>query len=86
VGLRVLIYKYTSIPRERMAESTTVKVSRENARRLAALQRSLHTRTMDETIEILVKRRRKELLEAAFGSDRSKSRKFTEGDRLENSG
>jgi hypothetical protein len=66
-----------------MAESTTVKVSRETARRLAALQQSLHARTMDETIEILVKRRRKETLDGVFGSDRTRSRKFTEDDRLE---
>jgi len=50
---------------------------------LAALQRSLHTNSMDETIEILVKRRRQDVLKAAFGSDRVKSRKFTEEDRLE---
>ena len=66
-----------------MAESTTVKVSKENARRLAALQRSLRTKSMDETIEILVKRRRREVLEAVFGSDRVKARKFREDDRLE---
>ena len=66
-----------------MAESTTVKVSKDNARRLAALQRSLHAKSMDETIEILVKQRRKELLDAAFGSDSVKSREFKEEDRLE---
>jgi hypothetical protein len=66
-----------------LAESTTVKVSKENVRRLAALQRSLHAKSMDETIEILVRRRRKEILEEAFGSDRVKSRKFVEEDRLE---
>ncbi len=38
---------------------------------------------MDETIEILVKRRRKETLDAIFGSDLKKTRKFTEEDRLE---
>jgi hypothetical protein len=64
-------------------ESTTVKVSRENARRLAALQRSLNAKSLDETIGILVKRRRIEVLNAAFGSDKKKSRKFTEADRLE---
>jgi hypothetical protein len=60
-----------------------VKVSRENARRLAALQRSLHAKSMDETIGLLVKKRRTDVLDAAFGSDRMKSRKFTEEDRLE---
>ncbi|MDV3278003.1 MAG: hypothetical protein LYZ69_05990 [Nitrososphaerales archaeon] len=69
-----------------MAGSTTVKVSRETVRKLAALQRSLHARSMDETIEILVKKRRKEILDSAFGSDKSKSRRFEERDRLEGHG
>jgi len=59
-----------------------VKVSKETVRRLAALQRSLHTRSMDETIDILVRRRRKDVLGAAFGSD-TKPREFAEEDRLE---
>jgi predicted CopG family antitoxin len=66
-----------------LPQSTTVKVSKETVKRLASLRRSLHARSMDETIEILVKRRRKEALDAVFGTDRAKSRKFTEDDRLE---
>ena len=66
-----------------LADSTTVKVSKETVRRLAALQRSLHTRSMDETIGVLVKKRRKEVLDAVLGSDKVKSRRFEEGDRLE---
>lgn len=64
-------------------EFTTVKVSKDTARKLAALQRSLHTATMNQTIEVLVKRRRKEVLDALAGTDRVKTRKFAEGDRLE---
>ena len=74
---------YHHILKSDLAESTNVKVSKETVRRLAALQRSLHAKSMDETIEILVRRRRKEALDAAFGSDQAKSRKFTEDDRLE---
>lgn len=66
-----------------LAETTTVKVSKDTVRRLVALQRSLHARTMDETIEILVRKRRKEVIDAAFGSDKKKTRKFREEDRLE---
>lgn len=66
-----------------LTKATTVKVSKETVRRLAALQRSLNAKSMDETIGILVRRRRKEVIDAAFGSDRMKSRKFTEEDRLE---
>ena len=62
-----------------------MKVSKETVRKLAALQRSLQAKSMDETIEILLRRRRKEALDAAFGSDPVKSRKFMEKDRLEDS-
>ncbi len=66
-----------------MADSTTVKVSKETVRRLAALQRSLHTSSMDATIDALVRTRRSETLDAVFGSDKVRTRKFVEGDRLE---
>jgi hypothetical protein len=66
-----------------LTESTTVKVSKDTVRKLVALQRSLRARSMDETIEILVRRHRKEVIDAVFGSDQMKSRKFTEEDRLE---
>lgn len=66
-----------------MADSTTVKVSKETVRKLAALQRSLHTTSMDETIGVLVRKRRKDALDAIAGTDRAKARRFTEEDRLE---
>ncbi len=78
----MIIYSYTIIPNETL-ESTTVKVSKENVRRLAALQRSFGTRSMDETIEMLVRKKRKEALDAVFGADRGKLGKFTEEDRAE---
>ena len=64
-------------------ESTTVKVSKETARKLAILQHRMHKATLDETIQTLVARHRKELLEESFGVDRSKLRAFDEGDRGE---
>ena len=67
-----------------MAESTTVKVSKETVRKLVALQRSLRTRSMDETIGALVRRRRLDILDAIAGTDRTSARKFREEDRLEN--
>jgi predicted CopG family antitoxin len=66
-----------------LPESTTVKVSKDTVRKLAALQRSLHTRSMDETIEVLVRKRRKDVLDSIAGTDRVKSRKFKEEDHLE---
>lgn len=66
-----------------LPESTTVKVSKDTVRKLAALQRSLHTGSMDETIGVLVKKRRKDVLDAIAGTDRVKTRKFREEDHLE---
>jgi len=66
-----------------LGESTTVKVSKETVRKLAALQRSLGKRSMDETIEALVKRHRKELLDMMAGTDKARDRVFREEDRLE---
>jgi predicted CopG family antitoxin len=64
-------------------ESTTVKVSKDTARKLAVLQRRLHKDSLDETIRILVRRHRKELLEEAFGADRGTIGRFSEADRGE---
>ncbi len=51
-----------------MMESTTVKVSKDTAKKLAVLQRRLRTESLDETVKMLVERHRKELLEEAFGA------------------
>jgi hypothetical protein len=62
---------------------TTVKVSKETTRKLAALQDSLHVRSLEETINLLVKRHRNELLDEAFGADRRRITAFSEDDRGE---
>jgi hypothetical protein len=64
-------------------ESTTVKVSKDTARKLAALQRRLHKETLDATIQMLVARHRRELIAEAFGADRSRALTFREADRGE---
>ncbi|MBI2126267.1 MAG: VapB-type antitoxin [Thaumarchaeota archaeon] len=64
-------------------ESTTVKVSKATAKKLAALQRSLRAKSLEETIQMLVKRHRQDLLNEAFGADRGKIRPFSEEDRGE---
>jgi len=84
IGGYIPVYCYTEM--NQMGESTTVKVSKETVRRLAALQRSLGTGSMDETIDALVRRRRKEVLDAIAGTDRERGRTFKEEDRLEDSG
>jgi len=64
-------------------ESTTVKVSKDTARKLAVLQHRLRKVTLDETIRTLVARHRKQLIEESFGADRGKLQTFGEGDRGE---
>ncbi len=59
-------------------ESTTVKVSKQTARKLSSLQRSLKTKSLDETVEMLVRQHRKELIRQAFGADRGKIKPFSE--------
>ncbi len=64
-------------------ESTTVKVSKDTARKLATLQHRLHKETLDATIQMLVARHRKELVDSAFGADRGLVQTFKEADRGE---
>ena len=66
-------------------ESTTVKVSKQTARKLSSLQRSLRTKSLDETVDLLVNQHRKELMREAFGADRGKIKPFSEEDRGEDS-
>lgn len=77
---RVLNIPVYSIPD---MESTTVKVSKDTAKKLAVLQHRLRKATLDETIQTLVVRHRKELIEESFGADRGKLRTFSERDRGE---
>ena len=60
-----------------------MKVSKDTARELAALQKGIHAKTLEETIQMLVMRHRKELLDGVFGADRGKMTPFTEDDRDE---
>lgn len=64
-------------------ESTTVKVSKDTAKKLAVLRRRLGKGTLDETIQMLMARHRKELIEEAFGADRGRLQTFSESDRGE---
>ena len=75
-----LIYWYTVY---QLVESTTVKVSKDTARKLSVLQHRLRKQSLDETIQTLVARHRKELIQEAFGADRGKVKTFGEGDRGE---
>lgn len=62
-------------------ESTTVKVSKQTARKLSSLQKSLKTDSLDETVDMLVRQHRKDLLKKAFGADKGRIKPFGEEDR-----
>jgi len=66
-----------------IVESTTVKVSKDTAKKLAVLQHRLRKATLDATIQTLVARHRKDLIEESFGADRGRLSPFSEGDRGE---
>ncbi len=80
------LYTSTPIPIHLNMDSTTVKVSKETAKKLSSLQRSLKTKSLDETVDLLLKQHRKELFKEAFGADRGKKMKpfSEEEDRGEN--
>lgn len=65
-----------------MAATTSVRVSRETLRELEHLQKVFRARTADETIQTLVRERRKKVLERLQGSWKGLG-PFTEADRLE---
>jgi hypothetical protein len=65
-------------------DATTVKVSKGTARELAALQKGIHAKTLEETIRMLISRHRRELLDEAFGADSGTVTPFSEDDRDEN--
>ncbi|MGH9917995.1 MAG: hypothetical protein ACRD6W_03850 [Nitrososphaerales archaeon] len=60
-----------------------MKVSKQTARQLSALQHSLRARSIEETINLLVRKHRKELLDDALGADRGRVGRFKEEDRGE---
>lgn len=62
-------------------ESTTVKVSKQTARKLSSLQGRLMSKSTHETVDMLVREYRLELIKHSFGTDRGKIKPFSERDR-----
>jgi hypothetical protein len=62
---------------------TTMRVSRETLDELERLQRILKTKTADETLRAIMRVKRKELVDGAYGALRRKISPFTEADRLD---
>ena len=66
-----------------MNETTTIRVSKKTAQALENLRVKLNAESLDETIQSLVKKQRKSVIEKAFSLDNGKIKPFSEGDRGE---
>ncbi len=66
-----------------MNETTTIRVSKKTAESLENLREKLKAESLDETIQTLIKRQRKIILNKAFRIDQGRIKSFTEGDRGE---
>ena len=66
-----------------MNETTTIRVSKKTAKTLEYLREKLGAESLDEAIQSLVKKQRKDTLEKSFGVDRNQIKPFTEADRGE---
>lgn len=63
--------------------STTIKVSKSTVAELEKLREQLNTRSLDETVRLLIRKHGMDALREALGADRGKIRPFTEEDRGE---
>ena len=66
-----------------MSEATTIRVSKRTAETLENLREKLKAESLDETIQLLVKKQRKTVLDSAYGVARGRIKPFTEEDRGE---
>ena len=66
-----------------MNETTTIRVSKKTAEALENLREKLKAQNMDETIQLLVRKQRKEALNKGFGIAKNQIKPFAEADRGE---
>ncbi len=64
-----------------MNETTTIRVSKKTAETLENLREKLGAESLDETIQSLVKKQRKAILEGSFGADKGRIKPFMETDQ-----
>ncbi len=64
-------------------ETTTIRVSKKTAENIENLREKLGAESLDETIQSLVKKQRKAILEKSFGKDHNRIKPFSEADRGE---
>jgi hypothetical protein len=68
---------------EVLSGTTTIRVSRKTLETLERLREKLDVQSLDEAIQSLIKRQRKEAIDKAFNIDKNRIRAFTEEDRGE---
>jgi hypothetical protein len=68
---------------EELNETTTIRVSRKTVEALERLRTKLKAESLDATIQSLVAKQRKSLIDKAFCIDQGKIKPFTEEDRGE---
>ena len=66
-----------------MSDATTIRVSKKTVEALEDMREKLKAESLDETIQLLVKKQRISVLEKAFGAARGRIKPFTEEDRGE---
>ena len=64
-------------------ETTTIRVSKRTAEKLEQIREKIKAESLDEAIQSLIKKQRKEIIEKLFGIDQGKLKPFTEEDRGE---
>jgi len=64
-------------------ETTTIRVSKKTAETLEHLREKLNAQNLDETIQLLVKQKRKAALDKGFGIAKNRIKPYTEEDRGE---
>lgn len=86
--LGILIHLYTINTEEatklNKATSTTIRVSKKTAKTLEDMRKKLNAQTLDETIQMIVKKQRKAALDKGFGIAQNRIKPFTETNRGEN--
>jgi len=66
-----------------MKETTTLRVSKKTAETLEHIREKLNVQNLDETIQLLIKKQHKAVLEKGFGIARNQIKPFTKEDRID---
>jgi hypothetical protein len=84
----ILIYSSADILAEARSmnettTTTTIRVSKKTAQTLEDIREKLKAQTLDETIQLLIKKQRNAALDKGFGIAQNRIKSYTEADRGE---